>query len=164
MKATSTSVYGPGFHKVRTDPRASTRNPRLAVRGRNVARQRFATIGDALRFRLAAFDRPERAVSVTETTPGWEKRVWLHDDRPGANRSTRRPELIDQDQAFHGKRAVDPAAMAATAERLRRLVAVRREFDHGCMVSGSATREGRPEYRTMAEQRSTVKLGDFAAD
>lgn len=59
---------------------------------------------------------------------------------------------------FTGER--NEGAQDRLAANMRHALAVQQEVLHAPFVSGSATRDGRPEFRTLNSQRSTVKLGD----
>ena len=136
-RVASTSMYGRldslrGASKVK----GSSRNPRAAG-PRVKPRLGYLTIEDSMRadkVRSAA----RRAillgsVSVTETapaekvktTPGWDKRVWLHDDLPGADRSTRREELIPFISSFLGANNPADSAWRTRQEQKDRMDAAR---------------------------------------
>lgn len=75
-------------------------------------------LADALAARLAELPRTTTRLKADRscTQQGWEKTVSLFDDQPGADRSTRRPELIRQKNNYTGKPTDAPSS---TSEILR---------------------------------------------
>lgn len=135
---TSHAIYGSGPMSA---PKRATMSLRFAG-PRGKVRRTFATPSAALAWHLRSRDSVTESApndSVTERAmPGWDKVVSLHDDLPGADRSHRRPELIDLKRSYDG--AVNDGATDATgramAEKLQ--AAKRAHHTRKCWIPPSA--------------------------